>query len=118
LQLHWNKCSAGTWCVLTEIDLAKVEGQGVFIVWRNGDPRRSPAVLYVGRGSLKRELDRCRRDPLFQGATHAHVTWATIENARDVEPIAAYLYQQLRPLWGEVVPPFPKPAPVNLPLSA
>jgi hypothetical protein len=36
---------------------------------------------------------------------------------RDVDGVAAYLYQQLRPLWGEVVHAAVA-QPVNLPLTA
>ena len=44
------------------------------------------------------------------------ITWAKVD-PRDVDGVAVYLYQQLRPLWGEV--PRPAPArPVNLPLTA
>lgn len=118
MQLQWHKREDHTWHSLHEIDPDLIEGYGVFIIWRNGDPRRAPAVLYVGRGLLKHELDQRRRDALFHTARGMHVTWATVASARDIEPIAAYLYQQLRPLWGEVIAQPPRTVPVNLPLSA
>jgi hypothetical protein len=115
MQLQWHK--RGTeWCLLRDVDPAAVDQHGVFILWRNGDPRRAPAVLYVGHGWLRRELERCRRDPLYHGP-ELHVTWASVDDSRDTEAVAAYLYQQLRPIWGEVVPSM-HPLPVNLPLSA
>ena len=44
------------------------------------------------------------------------VTWAEVD-LRDVDAVAAYLYLQLRPLWGEVVRAAVA-RPVNLPLTA
>jgi hypothetical protein len=45
------------------------------------------------------------------------ITWAEAD-PRDVDGVAAYLYQQLRPLWGEVQRSPAAPRPVNLPLTA
>jgi hypothetical protein len=73
-------------------------------------------VLYVGRGFLPREIADCRRDPLFRAEQALHVTWASLD-PRDVDGVAAYLYDRLRPLWGEAVPSA-QPMPVNLPLTA
>jgi len=88
----------------------------VFVVWRNGDPRTPPVVLYVGRGPLKQELARCRRDALFRSSAEVYVTWAEVDESK-IDAVAAYLYQQLRPVWGEVAPPVPV-MPVNLPATA
>ena len=118
MQLQWHKREDRSWHALHEIDLEQIEGYGVFIVWRDGDPHHAPAVLYVGRGSLKHELTQVRRSPLFHAAPRLSVTWAMVASVRDLEPIAAYLYQQLRPLWGEIVPPSPHTVPVNLPPPA
>lgn len=73
------------------------------------------AVLYVGRGELKYEFARCRRDPLFR-TTGLYVTWAKVDAVRQLDGIATYLYQQLSPMWGEAV--FAPSTPVNLPVSA
>jgi hypothetical protein len=43
-------------------------------------------------------------------------SWARREDY-DVDGVAAYLYQQLRPLWGEVLRSPAAPQPVNLPLT-
>ena len=115
MQLQWNKCAGGAWCLLTEIDLRELDSHGVFVIWRPGEDRPSP-VLYVGRGTLREEIAACRRDPVLGKSPGSRVTWATVDR-RDVDGVAVYLYQQLRPLWGEV--PRPAPArPVNLPLTA
>jgi len=115
VQLQWNKCAGGEWCLLSEVDLGNVDAYGVFVVWRPGNGRPS-AVLYVGHGTLREEISACRRDPVLGRSDGARITWAKVD-PRDVDGVAVFLYQQLRPLWGEV--PRPAPArPVNLPLTA
>lgn len=116
MQLQWYKCAGANWCSLDAVDVADVQAHGVFVVWRPGDDGRAPAVLYVGRGPLRAEIAICRRDPVIGGAPGLKITWATVD-PRDVDGVAAYLYQQLRPLWGEVPQPVPA-RPVNLPLRA
>jgi hypothetical protein len=116
LQLQWHKCAGAEWCSLADVDLAEVDHVGVFVVWQPGDSGRAPAVLYVGRGTLRHAIADCRRDPVIGAKPDLRVTWAAV-GPRDVDGVAAYLYQQLRPLWGEV--PGSGPAqPVNLPLRS
>jgi hypothetical protein len=117
LTLQWSKCANGEWCLLEAVDTARIGGHGVFIVWRSGgDGSGAPAVLYVGSGDLRHEIGVRRRDPVLSATPNAYVTWATVD-PRDVGGVAAYLYQQLRPLWGEVPSPVAQ-QPVNLPLRA
>ena len=120
MQLQWYKSSAGEWCVLDAVDPSGLDHagpqHGVFVVWRNGHAARMSVVLYVGRGFLPRELAKCRRGPLFRAEHGLRVTWATV-NPRDVDNVAAYLYERLRPLWGEAIYA-EQPLPVNLPLTA
>jgi hypothetical protein len=116
LQLKWHKCAGSDWCLLEQVDAAAVDDFGVFVVWRPGDSARAPAVLYVGNGSLRQEIAECRRDPVLGAAEGLRITWAEVD-PRDVAGVAVYLYQQLRPLWGEVPQPVPA-QPVNLPLQA
>lgn len=120
MQLQWHKGTDGDWCSLEDVDLGKVGpvgGQhGVFVVWRNGHAARMSIVLYVGRGYLPRELGACRRDSLFHAEQDLCVTWASLDPS-DVDGVAAYLYEQLRPIWGEVVPSV-QPRRVNLPMTA
>jgi hypothetical protein len=116
LTLDWYKLADGRWCRFDDIEPGLLGGQGVFVIWKNGGESKVSAVLYVGRGSLRDEFVRCRRDPLFHNGNDLYVTWSAV-NGQVLEPIAAYLYQQLRPIWGEVTPPVP-PIAVNLPLSA
>lgn len=116
MQLQWAKCAGADWCLLEEVDLATVVGVGVLVVWRPGDATRAPSVLFVGSGDLRQGIADCRRDPVLAAGDGLRVTWATLD-PRDVAGVAVYLYQQLRPLWGEVPQPVPA-RPVNLPLRA
>jgi hypothetical protein len=114
LELQWFK-RAGEWCLLYEVDLGELDAHGVFVVWRPGNGRPS-AVLYVGHGPLRTKIAECRRDPIIGASPGLRITWAEVD-PQDAVGVAAYLYQQLRPLWGEV--PLPVPAQrVNLPLTA
>jgi hypothetical protein len=117
LELQWQKHAAGHWCLLSEADLDGVGSRyGVFIVWRDGDAVKVSTVLYVGRGRLKSELAACRKSPLFS-APRLRVTWAEIEDTHDLDGVATYLYQQLRPIWGEIMTSA-FPVPVNVPMTA
>jgi hypothetical protein len=117
LELQWHKQAPGQWCLLDETDLQALGNRyGVFVIWRNGDAAKMSAVLYVGRGRLKSEIAECRRSPLFTSRL-LHVTWAEIVDPYDIDGVATYLYQQLRPIWGEILSSA-LPVPVNLPLSA
>jgi hypothetical protein len=102
VQLHWYKSASDEWQRLAELDVARLDHYGVFVIWRNGGAARPSVVLYVGHGALRSEIAQCREAPLF-GGSDLRITWARVDDARDVEAIAAYLYQQLRPLWGQVV---------------
>ena len=118
MQLQWFK-RAGDWCRLDTLNLAEVDGVGVFVVWRVGDVGRASVVLYVGRGALRQRIADCRRDPIMSNNNPdgLRITWA-VADPPDVDGVAAYLYQQLRPLWGEVLRSPAAPRPVNLPLTA
>jgi hypothetical protein len=117
VNLQWHKHAAGHWCPLGEVDLNGLGSvYGVFVIWRNGQAAKVSSVLYVGRGRLKTELAECRRSPLFC-SPHLRTTWAVVEHPADVDGIATYLYQHLRPIWGEIMSSA-LPVPVNLPLTA
>ena len=115
MQLEWSKTADGGWWAFDRVEPG-LDSHGVFVIWRNGGTQSVSAVLYVGRGLLRDEFARCRRDPLFRGEG-LYVTWAPVADARMLDSVAAYLYRELRPLWGEVTP-FVPPFPVNLPLTA
>jgi hypothetical protein len=115
LNLQWSKRPDGGWWLFNDVELSQLDGLGVFVIWLNGSGVQVSAVLYVGRGDLKYEFARCRRDPLFR-STGLHVTWAQVNDIRELEGIAAYLYHQLSPMWGEAVPSV-QPVAVNMPVS-
>jgi hypothetical protein len=116
MQLQWSKAADGTWWQFEHVHPKALNSYGVFVCWHNGSGVQVSAVLYVGRGLLRDEFAKCLRDPLFR-SERVYVTWATVRDASMLDAIAAYLYRELRPIWGEV-PPIVPPVPVNLPMWA
>jgi hypothetical protein len=117
MEVQWQKTDDGRWWQWERLAPGQLEGHGVFVIWRNGSGAEVSAVLYVGRGSLREEFTRCRRTATFQNPGDLYVTWAAVDDLRMLDSIAAYLYRQLRPIWGEVVPVVPQ-MPINLPIRA
>jgi len=115
VQLQWSAVD-GSWWLLDHVQPAQLDAYGVFVVWRHGDGMKVSSVLYVGRGWLRDEFAKCRRDPIFR-ADGLCVTWAVVADVQKLDGIGAYIYRELRPIWGEVTPVVP-PLPVNLPLTA
>ena len=116
LRLQWYKCAGGEWCRLDEVGPHDIDDYGVFVVWQPGGERRAPAVLYIGSGILRQEIAKYRRDHIAGGTPDQRLTWATVDPL-DADGVAAYLYQQLRPFWGEW-PRLVAVRPVNLPQLA
>jgi hypothetical protein len=115
VQLQWSTTSDGNWWLFDHVMPAQLDGYGVFVIWRNGNGVKVSSVLYVGRGWLRDEFAKCRRDPIFH-PDGLYVTWASVA-LPTLDGIAAYVYRELRPIWGEVAP-LVRPLPVNLPLTA
>jgi hypothetical protein len=107
---------AGDWPAFEYVDAQQLDHYGVFVIWRNGSAGKVSAVLYVGHGLLRQELARCQRDAMFRDSRNLHVTWARVDDLEMIEGVAAYLYQKLRPLWGEIV--LVPPQAVNPPWAA
>lgn len=117
MELEWHKQTAGHWCLPDDADLKALRMRyGVFVISSNGNAAKVSTVLYVGRGRLESEIAECRRSPLFT-SPRLEVTWAEVERPSDLDCIATYLYQQLRPIWGEILSSA-TPIPVNLPPTA
>jgi hypothetical protein len=116
VHLQWFKASTGEWPAFDAVDAEQLDQYGVFVIWRNGSVAKVSTVLYVGRGPLKQELARCQRDAVFRDARNLYVTWAKVDDLELIDSVAAYLYQKLRPLWGEIV--LVPPQPVNAPWAA
>ena len=116
VRLQWFKAAAGNWPAFAEVDPDQLDQYGVFVIWRNGSSARVSSVLYVGRGAIRQELARCRRDSVFRDSRDLYVTWAKVDDLDTIDSVAAYLYQKLRPLWGEIV--LAPPLAVNSPWAA
>jgi hypothetical protein len=116
VQLEWFKGPDGRWPAFEAVDPDQLDRHGVFVIWRNGTAARVSTVLYVGRGLIRQEFARCQRDPVFRESRNLHVTWAKVDDFESIDSVAAYLYQKLRPLWGEVV--LVPPMAVNPPWAA
>jgi hypothetical protein len=116
VRLQWFKAAAGNWPAFDDVDPHQLDQYGVFVIWRNGSTARVSAVLYVGRGAIGTELARCRRDSVFRDSRDLYVTWAKVDDLDTIDSVAAYLYQKLRPLWGEIV--LVPPLAVNSPWAA
>ncbi|MGB6377718.1 MAG: hypothetical protein WBG24_13445 [Syntrophobacteria bacterium] len=51
--LEWNKCKAGTWCIIAELDLDHEhfdDMEGVYVIWYGEE---SAVTLRVGQGYIK-----------------------------------------------------------------
>jgi hypothetical protein len=60
--VEWEKCKAGTWCILLQLDLEHKhfdEMEGVYVIWY-GDP--NPVALRVGYGYIRNCLANERND--------------------------------------------------------
>ena len=116
MQLQWFKASGGEWPAFDKVDPEQIDPYGVFVIWRNGTATKVSSVLYVGRGPIRQQLSRCQRDPVFRDSRDLRVTWAKVDDFETIDSVAAYLYQKLRPLWGEAV--LVPPRAVNPPWAA
>lgn len=116
VQLEWFKGAGDKWPEFAAVDPNRLDEYGVFVIWRNGSAAKVSAVLYVGRGPIRREIARCQRDPVFRASRDLYVTWAKVDDLATIDSVAAYLYQKLRPLWGEIV--LVPPLAVNPPWAA
>lgn len=113
MEVQWIKCEGDVWCPLMNLDLSKVGGHGVYIIWHEGNPSR---VVRVGMGSISDRLAEHRREQdilVYADIGTLRVTWA--ELVLLVQPgIERFLFDTLRPLVGERAPDV-DPTPVNLP---
>jgi hypothetical protein len=116
VQLEWFKGAGDKWPAFAAVDPNRLDDHGVFVIWRNGNAAKVSTVLYVGRGPIRQEIARCQRDPVFRTSRDLCVTWAKVEDLDTIDSVAAYLYQRLRPLWGEIV--LVPPLAVNPPWAA
>ena len=79
--LEWNKCKAGTWCTLSELDLDHEhfdDMEGVYVIWYG---KESPVALRVGYGYVRNCLANERNDKEVWAYGQQHelyVTWGKV----------------------------------------
>ena len=96
VQLTWNKPEQG-WHKLLELDLAAIDGYGIYVIWHGGFPGRTVKVWH---GDIRRQLAACRRDErvgAFSEFGPLFVTWASAD-ASGAAGMALHLADTLRPL--------------------
>jgi hypothetical protein len=104
------------WCGFDALDLSKVTGEGVYVIWHGG---QNPQWVRVGMGDIKDRIGKHRNDPditQYRQFGGLFVTWAVVP-AHMQKGIENYLADQLKPLVGERFPNVP-PIAVNLPGAA
>ena len=92
-------------------------GEGVYVIWRQGNDDNSPRYIYVGQGIIaQRLLQHQKARALLELENHVGllwVTWATISPSQ-MDGVERYLGDVLDPMLGNRHPDV-DPIPVNLP---
>ena len=115
--VDWNKCKAGTWCALVELDLNHEhfdEMQGVYIIWSG---EINPVTFRVGQGYIRDRLGKERNHIDMNGTIGKHkiyVTWAKIDQTF-CNGVVRYIAEALEPLFRS---PYPDVAPIEVNLPA
>ena len=96
--LEWNKCKAGTWCTLSELDLDYEhfdDMEGVYVTWC-GDP--NPVALRVGYGYIRNCLanERNDKDVLAYKKDEIYVTWRKV-GPKFCDGVVKYVAGALQP---------------------
>ena len=97
--LEWQKCKAGDWCRLSELDLDHQhfdEMEGVYVIWCG---EQNAVALRVGEGYIRDCLTK-ERDLGYIAAIdqkhQLHVTWAKVgSNFR--RGVAKYITEAIKP---------------------
>jgi len=116
MEVKWEKCVPGAWCSFDALELDKVPGDGVYVIWHGGE---NPRWVRVGMGMIRDRIEKHRKDPnitKYRQFGGLFVTWAIVP-AHLQAGIENYLADQLKPLVGERFPNV-QPIPVNLPGAA
>lgn len=104
LSLSWVKCGNATdWCSLESVNLSKVNTEGVYIIWHQGNPGR---VVRVGQGNIADRVESHRQDSgitAHEKYGSVRVTWAYVE-ARYRDGVERFLAEKWKPLVGERFP--------------
>ncbi len=113
--VEWEKCKAGTWCILLQLDLEHKhfdEMEGVYVIWY-GDP--NPVALRVGHGYIRNCLanERNDKDVLVYQQDEIYVTWGKV-GRKFCDGIVRYIVDVLKPKL-ESSSPDVEPIEVNIP---
>ncbi len=98
--LEWNKCKAGTWCALSELDLDHEhfdDMEGVYIIWYG---EQNPVALRIGEGYIRDCLAKDRNiKEIFanRGQHELYVTWAKI-GSEFRSGVARYIAEAVKPI--------------------
>ena len=120
MALAWVKATGGNWHSLDYLDLSRVHGHGVYVIWKPGSSLIRPAVsvvVRVGEGDIGARLAVHRMDPaIMRHGPGLLVTWAEVGGLFS-GGVEVYLSQQLRPIVGQRYP-LSIAVEVNLPVQA
>ena len=116
LKLSWAKCSGDVWCRLNRLDLSKVSGDGVYVIWYV-DGELNDVYVYVGQGTLKERLEFHQTNDdvqFYKNFGTLYVTCAQLRSQKKRYGVEKYLADRLLPLEGKRHPNV-DPIKVNLP---
>jgi len=114
--LEWNKCKAGTWCTLSELDLDHEhfdDMEGVYAIWYGEE---SAVALRVGQGLIKDCLAKELSDKevcAYRQQHELYVTWRKV-GPKFRDGVVKYVADALQPEL-ESSSPDVKPIEVNIP---
>lgn len=114
VSLTWIKCTGGNWCPLNTVTLDGVKGDGVYVIWHEGNPGR---VVYIGQGApISSRLAAHRNNADIQAYAKKgmlRVTWAEVSAAQR-DAVERHLADKWFPLVGDAHPVV-QPIAVNSP---
>ena len=113
--LEWNKCKAGTWCTLSELDLDHEhfdDMEGVYVIWYGEE---SPVALRVGYGYVSNCLANERNDKEVWAykQDEIYVTWGKV-GPKFRDGVVKYVADVLQPKLESSYPDV-EPIEVNIP---
>jgi hypothetical protein len=113
--LEWNKCKAGTWCTLSELDLDHEhfdDMEGVYVIWYGEE---SPVALRVGYGYVRNCLANERNDKEVWAykQDEIYVTWGKV-GPKFRDGVVKYVADVLQPKLESSYPDV-EPIEVNIP---
>jgi hypothetical protein len=76
---RWNKTPTGEWHSLMNLDLGRITGEGVYVIWKGVNYTE---ILRVGQGKISDRLAEHRTNPDIAGFSvlGLWVTWTEVES--------------------------------------